>query len=180
MIFDKNEYIASATNFTRLKMRKLIPYTFPMFILISCKDEDDNISPRENDFEIEDFIWEGLNIYYYWQNSVPDLADNRFDSQKSYASYLSQFNANHELLFESLLSDKDRFSWIMSDYNALENQLRRVYTTSGMMLGLERIGESNDLFALCSLCASRFGCSRKKHRTWKPFSQYQQRATDNG
>ena len=35
----------------------------------------------------------------------------------------------------------------MSDYNVLENQLRRVYTTSGMMLGLERIGESNDLFA---------------------------------
>ena len=35
----------------------------------------------------------------------------------------------------------------MSDYTALENQLRRVYTTSGMKIGLERIGESNDLFA---------------------------------
>ena len=147
MIFDKNEYIASATNFTRLEMRKLIPYIFLLFILMSCKDEDDNISLRQYDFEIEDFIWDGLNIYYYWQNSVHDLSDNRFESQKSYASYLSQFNANHVLLFESLLSDKDRFSWIMSDYNALENQLRRVYTTSGMMLGLERIGESNDLFA---------------------------------
>ena len=89
----------------------------------------------------------GLNIYYYWQNSVPDLADNRFDSQKSYASFLSQFNANHELLFESLLSDKDRFSWIMSDYTELEKQLRRVSKTSGMMIGLVRIGNSNDLFA---------------------------------
>ena len=115
--------------------------------MISCEDEDDNISPRENDFEIEDFIWEGLNTFYYWQNTVPDLADIRFNSQKSYASFLSQFNANHELLFESLLSDKDRFSWIMSDYTALENQLSRVYTTSGMMLGLARVGDSNDLFA---------------------------------
>ena len=44
------------------KMRKLIPYIFLLFILMSCKDEDDNISLRQYDFEIEDFIWEGLNI----------------------------------------------------------------------------------------------------------------------
>ena len=128
-------------------MRKIIPYILLLFFTISCKDKDDNISSRQYDFEIEDFIWEGLNTYYYWQNSISDLADNRFDSQKSYASFLSRFNANHELLFESLLSENDRFSWIMSDYTALENQLRRVYTTSGMMIGLARIGESNDLFA---------------------------------
>ena len=115
--------------------------------LVSCKDQDDSIAFREYDFEIEDFIWEALNTYYYWQDSVPDLADNRFNSQKSYASFLSRSNENQEQLFESLLFDKDRFSWIVSDYTALENQLRRVYTTSGMILGLERIGESNDLFA---------------------------------
>jgi C-terminal processing protease CtpA/Prc len=130
-----------------MKIQKLLPYVLLIFTMISCEDEDDNISPRENDFEIEDFIWEGLNTFYYWQNTVPDLADIRFNSQKSYASFLSQFNANHELLFESLLSDKDRFSWIMSDYTALEKQLSRVYTTSGMMLGLARVGDSNDLFA---------------------------------
>ena len=147
MFFDKNEYIAGATNFSRMKIQKFLLYVPLLFILISCKDEDDNIAPRENDFEIEDFIWEGLNTYYYWQNSVPDLADNRFDSQKSYASFLSQFNANHELLFISLLSDKDRFSWIMSDYTALEKQLSRIYITSGMMIELGRIVDSNDLFA---------------------------------
>ena len=115
--------------------------------LVSCKDQDDSIAFREYDFEIEDFIWEALNTYYYWQDTVPDLADNRFNSQKSYASFLSRSNENQEQLFESLLFDKDRFSWIVSDYTALENQLRRVYTTSGMILGLERIGESNVLFA---------------------------------
>ena len=128
-------------------MRKIIPYIILLFFTISCKDKDDNISSRQYDFEIEDFIWEGLNTYYYWQNSISDLADNRFDSQKSYASFLSRFNAKHDLLFESLLSENDRFSWIMSDYTALENQLRRVYTTSGMMIGLARMGESNDLVA---------------------------------
>ena len=147
MIFNKNEYIADITYFTRLKMRKLLPYLLLVFMFMSCKDEDDNISSRQYDFEIEDFIWEGLNTYYYWQNSVPDLADNGFDSQKSYASFLSQFNEDHELLFESLLSNKDRFSWIMSDYTALEKQLSRIYTTSGMMIQLARVGQSEDLFA---------------------------------
>ena len=147
MIFVKNEYIAGATNFTRMKIQKFLLYVLLLFTLISCKDEDDNIAPRQYDFEIEDFIWEGLNTFYYWQNSVPDLADNRFDSQKSYANFLSQFSANHELLFEYLLSDKDRFSWIVSDYTALEKQLSRIYTTSGMMIGLGRTGNSNDLFA---------------------------------
>ena len=147
MIFNKNEYIADITYFTRLKMRKLLPYLLLVFMFMSCKDEDDNISSRQYDFEIEDFIWEGLNTYYYWQNSVPDLADNGFDSQKSYASFLSQFNEDHELLFESLLSNKDRFSWIMSDYTALEKQLSRIYTTSGMMIQLARVGQSDDLFA---------------------------------
>ena len=116
-----------------------------VFMFMSCKD--DNISSGQYDLEVEDFIWRGLNSYYYWQNSVPDLADNRLDSQKSYANYLSQFNANHELLFESLLSDKDRFSWIMSDYTALEKQLSRIYKTSGMMIQLARVGQSEDLFA---------------------------------
>ena len=51
--------------------------------LVSCKDQDDSIAFREYDFEIEDFIWEALNTYYYWQDTVPDLADNRFNSQKS-------------------------------------------------------------------------------------------------
>ena len=128
-------------------MRFLILTGLLLITLVSCKDEDDSISFREYDFEIEDFIWEALNTYYYWQDKVPDLADNRFRSQKSYAAFLSKPNGHQELLFESLLFNKDRFSWIMSDYTALENQLSRIYTTSGMMIGLATIGNSDDLIA---------------------------------
>ena len=135
------------TNFRRLKMRKYLAFVLLLFVLISCKDEDENVVTRKYDLDIEDFIWKGLNSYYYWQNSIPDLADNRFDSRESYANYLSQFDGKLELLFESLLSSEDRFSWIMSDYTELENQLSRIYKTSGMMFDLVRIGDSNDLFA---------------------------------
>lgn len=135
------------TNFRRLKMRKYLAFVLIIFVLISCKDEDENVVTPKYDLDVEDFIWKGLNSYYYWQNSIPDLADNRFDSRESYANYLSQFDGKLELLFESLLSSEDRFSWIMSDYTDLENQLSRIYKTSGMMFDLVRIGDSNDLFA---------------------------------
>ena len=128
-------------------MRYLFLTGLLLITFISCKDEDDSISFREYDFEIEDFIWEALNTYYYWQDTVPDLADDRFSSQKSYAAFLSQSSGNQEQLFESLLFDKDRFSWIVSDYTALEKQLSRVYKTSGMMIGLATIGDTDDLFA---------------------------------
>ena len=128
-------------------MRYLFLTGLLLIAFISCKDEDDSISFREYDFEIEDFIYEALNTYYYWQDTVPDLADDRFSSQKSYASFLSQSSGNQEQLFESLLYDKDRFSWIVSDYTALEKQLSRIYKTSGMMIGLATIGNSDDLIA---------------------------------
>ena len=128
-------------------MRFLLLTGLFFITLVSCKDQDDSIAFREYDFEIEDFIWEALNTYYYWQDTVPDLADNRFSSQKSYATFLSLSSENQEQLFESLLFDKDRFSWIMSDYTALENQLSRIYKTSGMMVGLATIGDSDDLIA---------------------------------
>lgn len=129
-------------------MRIIFSLFFVTFIFFSCKDDDDTIRLRGNDFEIEDFIWQGLNSYYFWQNDVLDLADDRFETQKTYASFLASFDENHNELFESLLYESDRFSWIVSDYVALENQLNRVYKTSGMMIKLMRVGDSDNLLAI--------------------------------
>ena len=129
-------------------MRVIFFQFFVTFIFFSYKDDDDTIRLRGNDFEIEDFIWQGLNSYYFWQNDVLDLADDRFETQKKYASFLASFDENHNELFESLLYESDRFSWIVSDYVALENQLNRVYKTSGMMIKLMRVGDSDNLLAI--------------------------------
>ena len=60
-----------------------------IFIFNSCKktdDDDPNIIRLETDLEISDFIWKGLNQYYYWQESVPNLSDRNskalFDAVK--------------------------------------------------------------------------------------------------
>ena len=77
------------------------------FILLfsSCKksdDEDPNIIRIETDLEIIDFIWKGLNQYYYWQESVVNLSDNKKESESDYAYFLSQ-NPDPENFFNSLL-----------------------------------------------------------------------------
>ena len=104
----------------------------------SCKksdDEDPNIIRLETDLEISDFIWEGLNQYYYWQESVVNLSDSKAENESEYAYYLSQ-NTNPESFFESLLHPDDNFSWIVDDYVELENMLQGIDNSDGMEFGL--------------------------------------------
>jgi DNA-binding transcriptional regulator WhiA len=70
----------------------------------------------ETDLEISDFIWKGLNQYYYWQESVVNLSDSKTENESDYLYYLSQ-NSNPESFFNSLKHPDDRFSWIVDDYD---------------------------------------------------------------
>ena len=81
-----------------------------LIIFNSCKkadDDDPNIIRLETDLEISDFIWKGLNQYYYWQESVADLSDSKSENESEYAYYLSQ-NPNPESFFNSLKHPDDR------------------------------------------------------------------------
>ena len=66
-------------------------------VFISCEDKDDIAVP--NNLEINDFVWKGLNLYYYWQADSPDLADTRFSTQSQLNSFLSNYSTP-ESLFE--------------------------------------------------------------------------------
>ena len=81
--------------------------------------------------QISDFIWKGLNQYYYWQESVINLADSKLDNLSDYSFYLSQ-NPNPENFFESLKHPDDRFSWISDDYEELENYLQGIDYSDGI------------------------------------------------
>jgi len=107
-------------------------------IINSCKKEDDedpNIIRLETDIEVSDFIWRGLNQYYYWQESVSNLSDSKLDNESEYAYYLSQ-NSDPDSFFNSLLHPDDRFSWIVDDYKDLENMLQGIADSDGMEFGL--------------------------------------------
>ena len=119
---------------------KKIKFCLLALILVfsSCKksdDEDPNIIRIETDLEIIDFIWKGLNQYYYWQESVVNLSDSKKESESEYAYFLSQ-NPDPENFFNSLLHPDDNFSWIVDDYVELENMLQGIDISDGMEFGL--------------------------------------------
>ena len=109
-----------------------------ILVFSSCKksdDEDPNIIRIESDLEIIDFIWKGLNQYYYWQESVINLSDSKKESESDYAYFLSQ-NPDPENFFNTLLHPDDNFSWIVDDYVELENMLQGIDISDGMEFGL--------------------------------------------
>ena len=109
-----------------------------ILVFSSCKksdDEDPNIIRIETDLEIIDFIWKGLNQYYYWQESVVNLSDSKKESESDYAYFLSQ-NPDPENFFNTLLHPDDNFSWIVDDYVELENMLQGIDISDGMEFGL--------------------------------------------
>lgn len=105
-------------------------------VLISCEDIDDN--PVPSALEVKDFIWKGLNLYYYWQADEPNLADNRFANQRELNLFLETYNSP-EATFEDLLVERttDRFSVLFNDYQVLENLLQGSFKTNGIEYGLK-------------------------------------------
>ena len=102
-------------------------FTYILIInLYSCgNDSDDNIinfvpdntiinpepeiDPTETVLylEINDFIWENLNQYYYWQNEVSDLSDEYLNNSNTYLDLLKTYS-DSENFFESLKYKDDR------------------------------------------------------------------------
>jgi len=130
-------------------MKKTFIFAILLFIGISsffaCQDDLDDIEvPRE--LKINDFIWKGLNLYYYWQADVTDLSDSRFANQGELNAYLNGFSSQEDL-FYSLLNNyptTDRFSVIFSDYTVLEGVLSGNTTNNGVDYQLLRKAEGSD------------------------------------
>jgi len=107
---------------------------FGLFVFLGCKvepidavtvedqslDTDDTAISLEGELQISDFVWQGLNEFYYWQEEVTDLADTKKEDSKAYAQYINQ-NSDPDAFFEILKHPEDRFSWIQDDYLELEN-----------------------------------------------------------
>ncbi|MDG1697910.1 MAG: S41 family peptidase [Polaribacter sp.] len=119
------------------ELTRIFLVTIALTLFFSCS-KDDNLIPR--DIEIQDFVWKGMNAYYLWQGSKPDLADAQFSSQSELNDYLNGYSSPEEV-FGSLLFQPgviDRFSWIVDDYIALENSFQGINLTTGMDFRLNR------------------------------------------
>jgi len=117
-----------------------------LFVGISC-NKDDNDVP--SDLQIQNFVWKGLNAFYFWQQDIPNLADNKFSSQDQLNAFLSGYQPDE--LFYSLLNNyptTDKYSWIVDDYVALEQLLQQgISGTTGVEFGLTyETGSTVDIY----------------------------------
>ncbi|MFA7686417.1 MAG: S41 family peptidase [Moheibacter sp.] len=111
---------------------------------ISCNNDDDSGLPPST--SVNDFVWKALNLWYYWQAESPDLADNRFSSDVEYTQFLNAQQTDG--LFYNLLYDygnTDRFSWIVDDYEVLDNSFAGINLSFGMDYGLVYIESGSNL-----------------------------------
>jgi len=123
-----------------MKRYKIYKFAFLIFLftaIYACVSEENDVP---QDIEINDFVWRGMNAYYYWQNEIPDLADKRFTSQPNLNNYLMGFQTPEDL-FQAVRYQPgtiDRFSWIVDDYIALENSFQGITLNNGMEFKLFR------------------------------------------
>lgn len=105
-----------------------------LILLVGCKDDDDTIEPgvdpNNPNAYVNDWIKSEMDFWYFWNDEIPENTNNTL-SPSDY--------------FYSILSNKDRFSWIQPDYLELLASLRGVSTQPGYELRYLRDADSLDL-----------------------------------
>ncbi|WP_431135290.1 S41 family peptidase [Psychroserpens mesophilus] len=115
------------------------------------EDRDDNVVAAS---EINDFIWKAMNATYLYKSEVPDLANNRFNSDEEYSAYLNNFSSP-ESIFESLIYDRDvvdRFSFIIPNYIEFQQSLQGTSLSNGLEFNFYfKPGSETEVFGIIRL-----------------------------
>lgn len=169
-------------------MKKYV-YVFIGLILacFSCNKNDDNpvveeevieeeqVQPTNEiaDFPSQNFMWQAMNAFYFWQEDVADLADDRFDSEEDYAQFLSA-EENPEAFFYQICNNHirlvgeetaiDRFSGAVENYKDLVNSLQGVSRSNGVEFQLYLFSNSDDIYGVVTYIANDSDASSKDIR----------------
>ena len=122
-----------------MNFNKIAPYLFFLSVFVtSCSNDDDannipnscGVSPTGQ--QINNFIYKGLNEFYLYKDDQPLLADSRFSSPSQVRRYTNSQCSTPEAFFEELTIPKDRFSFIVDDFERLEQIFDGVNVSPGM------------------------------------------------
>ena len=121
-----------------MKAKKVILLTvLTSTLLFSCfEDQDDSIGNASN-LEINNFIYRGMNAYYLYKADVPELTNGAFESATELNEFLDNYDSPEDLFYNGLLSNQDRFSFLVNDYVALEESFSGITKNTGMKFGLD-------------------------------------------
>lgn len=135
----------------------LLMLLFLVVVISSCNKNDDTPVIEEEkvegeevieevDITVQNFMWQTLNAYYFWQESVSDLADNRFSTESEYIEFLTSNPDPENFINNKLLFSEDRFTFWSDDYRDLTNSIAGIRKSNGLEFGLSLIGDSDDVF----------------------------------
>jgi C-terminal processing protease CtpA/Prc len=128
-------------------------FLFAGLVLAACSNDDDGIVPIQglpnnlsDEAIVQDFMWKAMNIWYFWQQDIPDLADDRFSSDEEYTAFLETDSDPAAFFENNLRFGEDRFSFYSDDYTELTQSLAGISRSNGMEFGLVQFAGSDNIF----------------------------------
>ena len=118
-------------------------------LLFACSKNDDGLNPggpnpSSTDLAVQDFMWKAMNLWYFWQDDVDDLADDRFSTDEEYTAFLEQEEDPETFFFDYLTYSEDRFSFLSDDYVELTQNLSGLSRSNGVEFGLTYFDDNDN------------------------------------
>lgn len=143
-------------------MRKFLSLALAAtLVLASCSKDDDG--PKTSgpdpdpsaDVTAQNFMWKAMNIWYFWQGDVPNLADDRFANTTEYTDFLKSESDPEQFFYkicnkhENLVGSAnaiDRFSFLEENYQDLVKSFAGITKSNGLEFGLYQFSNSDNVF----------------------------------
>ena len=93
-------------------------------------------------------MWQTMNFWYFWQEEVPNLADDKFDSLENpeYVTFLASEENPANFFNDNLRFEEDRFSFFSDDYVELTQSLAGISRSNGLEFNLFYRDNGPDVF----------------------------------
>lgn len=125
--------------------KALILLTLIAFLNYSCFEDNDDTQITGS--SVNDFVWKGMNSWYYWQSQVPDLSDAKDDNLSEYNAFLNR-TQNPKEFFNGLrfqYGTTDRFSGFIENYIEQLQEFQGISKSHGINYQPVQINSNGDV-----------------------------------
>ncbi len=99
---------------------------------------------KDESVDSQNFIWNALNIWYFWKEETAELDEDFFSNLQEYLDFLKGFNTPVSMV-DAVTNSEDRFTFYNEDYRVLVNSLGGISKSDGLEFGLVANDDSDDV-----------------------------------